>query len=694
MRKNLIVLQEGGKDCGSAALLSIIRYYGGDISLDKLVEMTKTTKEGTNFYSLSLTASELGLASRGYKVDDISKIKEISPPFNAQVHNNNFNHFIVIYKVSNDKVLIMDPAVGKCLYDIFEFGSIWTGYILVFEKVKPLPQYKNEHILNKIIIRTLLQNKGIILAIIILSVFFILSATLTSMYSQKVFDEVVDTDLNNLVVVTFTFSILLIFKNITSYVRNYLIIYLNQKLDISLIISTFSHIILLPYIYFRNKTTSEVLSRINDLSFVKNFISKLIVTIFLDLLMFIAAFFIVYHISQKIAFLVAFISCLHLLIVIIFNPFIKKNTKLNQENNAIINNTIIESVNSYETIKGLNIEGSTILKFSNIYTKGLNDMYYSEKINNLLIISKNIVADFGTLFISFICFQLIMTGIMDVGKYMTVTILLPYLIIPCEDIVDIINDFYYTKSSIARAGNLLENEVEKIAVEKRLDVFGNIIIKDLDYTFNNKNYIIQKLNLEIKSREKVLIMGASGSGKSTLLKLIYHYYPIERGKILINSYDINDYSLSDIRKKIVYISQNEILYSNTIRNNILLERKVDTETFLRICQMTKVDEIVNNHLEGYDYFLEENGANISGGQRQRIILARSLLKDSNIIMIDEGFSQIDIDLERKILKNIFYYFTDKTIIIVSHRKENMDLYNRVITIENGNLKNNLVRKND
>lgn len=123
MRKNWIVLQRGGNDCGASSLLSIIRYYGGDISLDRLIDKTKTTKEGTNFYNISLAAREFRLMSKSFKVDDIEKIRNIDTPFIVQI-NNKYNHFVVVYKIANNKVTIMDPAKGKCILDVFEFSNI------------------------------------------------------------------------------------------------------------------------------------------------------------------------------------------------------------------------------------------------------------------------------------------------------------------------------------------------------------------------------------------------------------------------------------------------------------------------------------------------------------------------------------------------------------------------------------------
>ena len=169
------------------------------------------------------------------------------------------------------------------------------------------------------------------------------------------------------------------------------------------------------------------------------------------------------------------------------------------------------------------------------------------------------------------------------------------------------------------------------------------------------------------------------------------YYSVNRSTVFINNYDINDISLNTIKNNISYISQDEILYTGSIKDNIILNRSIDDKEFLKVTKITRVDEIINNSLLGYDMILEENGFNISGGQKQRIILARALLKKSNIILIDEGLNQIDINLERKILKDVFRVYKNKTIIIVSHRKENIDLYDKVIKISDGKLQEVITR---
>ena len=165
------------------------------------------------------------------------------------------------------------------------------------------------------------------------------------------------------------------------------------------------------------------------------------------------------------------------------------------------------------------------------------------------------------------------------------------------------------------------------------------------------------------------------------------YYKINRNQIYINDIDYTDYKTP---KGIKCISQGETLFTDTLYNNVILDNN-DTNKFLEIAKICKLDEIVENENTGYNMLIEENGFNISGGQKQRIVLARALMQKFNILLIDEGLNQVDINLERKILKNMFEKFKDKTIIIISHRLENMDLFDQVVELNNGKITNNLTR---
>lgn len=685
MQKKLIVLQDGFKECGSAALLSIIRYYKGNISMSRLLELTKTDKNGTNFYQLKEAAREIGLDSKSYKVNSLEELIKLDCPCICQIINNNYNHFVVVYKINNKKVIIMDPARGKVIMSKDDFDSLFTGYIMIFNPFKKLLFFTPNKQLNNLILNIIINNKSFIINIFLLSVLFTIFTCLYSFYFKVIIDNVLTTNYSNLIIITLIFAIIIIFKCLTNYLRNYLLMHLNQKIDLSIILHTFNKVLRLPYHYYKNKTTGEVISRINDLAYIKNMLSQIIITVFLDLIVSIVGGIILFNINKVMFLILVVIMFIYIALLYLFRPFIKKMTNINQENNALINSFLVESISGFETVKGLNIEKIMERKMEKLYTNALNNNLSYEKISNVEMFLKDIVNYLGLLIVTFIGCKFIMDGELTIGTLVTFNSLLVYFLDPIRNIIDLNKDYYLAVNSLKRANNLLEIESEKLDKTSGLELKNSIEFKNVDFNFNGKDNILNNVNFKINSSEKVLILGPSGSGKSTILKLIYKYYDITRNNIYLDDVDINDYYIEDIRKQISYISQNEVLYTMSIKDNILLDREIKYDDFINVCKLTYVDEIASNCFLGYDTLLEENGVNLSGGQRQRIVLARTLLKNSKIILIDEGLNEIDINLERKILKNIFDTYQDKIIIVVSHRLDNMDLYNKVVKLEKGSI---------
>ena len=686
MSKKYTVLQDGLKECGSACLLSIIRYYGGDIPMAKLLELTKTNKDGTNFYNLKNAANELGMSAKGYELKETGQLLEIDKPFISQLVIKNYLHFVVVYKMKDNKVTIMDPAKGMVKLSLQEFTIRWTGYILVLEPYKPLPIYKSNNYLNKVIINIISNNKKMLTNIIILSLISTIFTCLYSYHLKVILDNVLNTDKHNLIVISIIFIQILLVKIITTFLRNYLLIYFNQKLDLSIMTKTISKIISLPFSYYKNKTTGETISRINDLMHIKNVIAKMLTTFILDIFLSIIVLIILLTIDKSLTSLLIIITIYYLLIFLIYLNSIKNTTEAIQENSAKVNSLLVESISSYETIKGLNMENYFKNKINKQYLNLLNNNLYLSKI----IYSSNLIKDIFEGIIIIIIIYLGVEKVMDksisLGSLITYNTFMYYYLNGIKNTLDFYREFYYTKNSLKSINNLLDYQFDNLEEVKNLDTSGGIYLNNLSFSYTYNKPILKGITLDIPPKTKLLVLGKSGSGKSTLLKILYKYYQVKRDQVFISNYDINDFSVSDIRKNITYISQNEFLYTDTIRNNIIMDRDITETKFLEVCKLTYVSDIIKDNILSYNFILEENGANISGGQRQRIILARALLKPSNIILIDEGLNEIDISLERKILKNIFAYCSEKLIIIISHRLDNIDLYDKVIKIDEGILK--------
>lgn len=680
MRKKCIVLQDGFKECGSACLLSIIRYYGGNVSMERILELTKTGKDGTNFHNMSLAGLELGMMSKGYFIDNINDLDNIEKPFISQIVINNYHHFVVVYKINGEKITIMDPAKGMENISISEFLKIFTGYILIMEPTKKLPIYNDNNYLLNTIKEIIISNKKIIINLILLTLITTIFMCLYSYHFKIIIDKVIDTNKLNLLIVVIIFAFVEVIKLVSEFLRNNLLLYLEQKIDLSIITNTINKIISLPYSYYKNRTTGEIITRVNDLFYVKNAISKIIVNIFLDIILVISAFIILFSINKTMTVYLIFVVIIYLILFRVFKNSIKQMTNKIQEDSATVNSSLVETISGYDTVKGLNLENTFKNKINKQYLNMINDNLIMSRINNYQEFLRDLFEGIIVLLVMYLGATYIMDKSLTIGSLITYNSIIYYFLNPIRNTVDFYKELFYVKNSIKRINNILNLKYESQMKKTGLVVNGKIEFRNLSFSYNGVRNIIDNFSLKIDDKSKVLILGDSGVGKSTLLKLVYKYYETPRGMVYINDKDIQDFELGDIRSNITYVSQNEILYTDTIKNNIILNRDISEEEYLKVSRLVYVEDIILKNKLSYDYMLEENGANISGGQRQRIILARALLKKGKVILIDEGLNEVDPKLEKKILKNIFREYEDRTFIIISHRKDNIEMYDKVINV--------------
>lgn len=678
MFKRNLIRQDGFKDCGPTCLSMIIKHYKGYIDINELKEMCKTDKNGTTAYHLIETAKKCGFESYGVKcnLEDINKNNIILPCIAHVILNNSYKHYVVIKKIDykKKKITVYDPIGTIKTYTYENFQKIFSNIIILLYPIKVIKNIPNNSIKKFILEITKTSTKQLI-QIIIISIFITLFSIIISFYLQYMVDNV-----NNQGKIYFIFTLFLIIyimKIISDFLRNKIIILVNQKIDFNLNYNSFKQIINLPYCYYKNNTTGEIISKINDLDVVRQVISKVAISIFIDLPLTLLSLIIMYILNEKLFIISLIIMLLYWLVLILFrNPL---NEKIEDTTLAKADTTsyMVERINGYETLKGCNKEHIALKKFEDKYAALSNKIYDLDNCYNYQLLLKEIINDLGFIFIILIGILLVKDNIITIGQLLSFNSLLVYFLTPIRNIIDLDDSIKQSKIAIKKILNLYYDKKESGILDKKMK--GEIIFKNLSYTFNDTRNVLENINLKINQNSKVMVIGESGSGKSTLFKILKKYYTVPRDKVYIDNVDINDYQESNI----VYVSQNEILFTDTISNNI------DSDNIIDISKICLIDEIVKNNQLGYNMLIEENGFNLSGGERQRIILARALANEFDILIIDEGLSQVDINMERKILKNLFENYNDKTIIFISHRLENMDLFNQVIKLKKGRISDDL-----
>ena len=678
-----VVIQDGSKDCGAACLLSIIRYYKGDISIEKLREMTSTTKDGVTALNLINVAKELGFDSYGLK-GEIDNIDKSMLPLIAHTTKNKLKHFIVIYDMieEKDKVIIMNPECGRQVISYSELSLMSTHYFIYLKPISKIPIFKYEKVIDKNIKTFIINNKELIIIISFLTILYLLLNILSSFHIKYLINYSINYNItNNIKIISYFVLIIYLYKNICYLFRNIISLKLLSIFDNNLSSKVFNQILLLPFSYYKNRTTGEILNRIKDLSIVRDYYTNIITFIITDILSIIVFSIFMVSINKRITLYIIIYSILVLFLYLITKDIFKNNYLNLKKDEDIVNTKLIEGINNSLTIKNNHIEKRIIDEYKIKYNNLINTKYKYIKNKSIYNTIIDILNNFLTVIIFLIGSKYVILKKLTIIELLLIQTFFNYYNNSFNRIISFINSYNsysISKKRIDDLFNIKEESFKDNYYYLPYNLNGIININDLNYKIGIKE-IFNNLNLTIKPKEKILLTGKSGSGKSTLMKILMRYILIPYNMVSINNIDINHYHLESIRNNITYISNYEYLFNDTLLNNITLYKKYEDEDINKVIDIVLLNEITTDK----DKIIEEDGFNFSSGERQRIVLARALLRNTNIYIFDEALNQIDIYKEKKILQNIFNNYKDKTIIVISHRNNNKSLFDRCLVLEDG-----------
>lgn len=684
-----IVRQDGIKDCGVCCLLSIIKFYGGELSLEYLRGVTNTSKSGVSALDLIDAVKKIGFDAYGV-AGDLEKIEVSDLPCIAHlIINKKYKHFVVIYGIDSKKrkVVVMDPAIGKRVLNFSQFRLLSSNNYIYLKPIKRLPKMSNKHIINKFIKDLLNREKISLLFIFLFTIFYFLFQVIIAFHFKYLLEFSIKYQLNSTIVsISIYLFIVYLFRELSLFNKNILMTKLMSISDRIMSFETYKHILLLPYTYYKNRTTGEVISRLKDLNTIKSFIAQVscfFITDFIGVILFIL---ILFKINFRMTAIILVFSMIVFLYSLFFSKKRKKLVKKVSRNEDYVNSYLVESLMNVDTIKGSHMEKRLRDKFLFKYNNLLDITYSFSFMEQVINLFKTIFSDILFVIVLGIGSYLVIIKKLSLGEVLVYQNIFGYYLNNFNSLISIFNNYHNFKVASFRVEDLFLIDSEEFGgsyyyLSHRLD--GDISFNNLNYSISNK-FILKELTLDIKYGEKILLFGKSGVGKSTLVKILLRYIEVPFGHVSIKGIDINHYHLEVIRQGITFVSSNELLFTNTLYNNIVLDREVSHDNFVNICKMCMVDEIVDDDL-GYQVLVEENGFNFSNGERQRIILARALLRKSDIYIFDEAFSQIDNKRRSIIVKNIFEYLKEKTIIVISHNMNNKDIFNRILKMEDGGI---------
>ena len=692
-RKKHYRSQMDQKDCGVASLAMVFGCFGSQYSLARLRELAKTTINGTTALGLVKAAETLGFEPQAIQADmTLFDSPNLIFPFVVHVLKDKelFHYYVVTGKdKQNIHIADPDPEVRLTKLSRERFEEEWTGTTIF---VAPSPNYqphkdKNQSLTSFLPI--LINQKGLITNIILATVLVTLINIVGSYYLQSIIDTYVPNQTSStLSIISICLVIVYALQQILSFAQDYLLIILGQRLSIDVILSYIKHIFNLPMSFFATRRTGEIVSRFTDANSIIDALASTIISIFLDISMMLMISIILFLQNSNLFFMSLLGLPIYAVIIIAFMKPFEKMNRDTMEANATLSSSIIEDINGIETIKSLASEKTRYQKLDREFVDYLKRSFTYSRAESQQKALKKFVQLLLNVCVLWMGANFVMDGKMSLGQLITYNTLLYYFTNPLENIINL-----QSKLQTAQVANSRLNEVYRVnsefegqkMVEDLSMVQGDMIFKGIHYKYDYGQDILSDINLNIKDGSKIALVGVSGSGKSTLAKMMVNFFNPSQGEIRLGGMNLNQIDKKSLRKHINYLPQQPYVFNGTILENLLLGAKEDTtqEDILRAVELAEIREDIERMPLSYQTELTSDGTGISGGQRQRIALARALLTDAPILILDEATSSLDILTEKRIVDNLMNL--DKTLIFIAHRLTIAERVEKVVVLDRGKI---------
>jgi ABC-type bacteriocin transporter len=708
MRKKVkCIKQIDPKECGPVCMAMISDYYGFRVSVSKLREYGGTDLQGTNIKGIIKIGEYLGLDVKGVRAETPTALFKIELPAIAHIiTTEGMTHFIIIEKIKNNKIYIVDPAKGKKKEKLEDFVKYWTGILLLIKRNQNFKKGDESIKFLPMIFRLLRPNKWLILGIFIASLFLNLCGFVSTFYFKFLVDEIVPNGLiKSLHIISIGILLIYIIQNILSFARSQLTLYLGMRTDKALMVGYYNHVLSLPINFFETRKTGEIISRFMDANKIRDAVASAVVIALMDVVMLIAGSIILYLVNVTLFLITLLAVPIYILLAYSFQKKYNKYNEEQMEENAKLNSYVVESVRGISTIRSYTGEREVFIKVEHYFIEVLKKVFKLGKYTNIQSAIKGFLDLAISLFILWMGSQFVIEGAMTLGELLTFNALVIYFLGPIERIIELQPKLQSANIAAKRLGEILDLKAEDDSQ------YGNPInttilddysqqqqywdIKNVSFGYGNRGKVLKNLNFKIYPKEHIAFVGESGSGKSTIAKLLVSYYQPDEGEIIVNGSKLENINKRYLRSKISYVTQNSFFFSASIRENLLygIEFIPSEEKIIGACKNAEIHDFIEGLPRKYDTILEENGGNLSGGQLQRLAIAKALLKQPYLLILDEATSALDSTTEQKIIKNLRKLQLKKDngveekpmIITIAHRLSTIKHADNIIVLKEGEI---------
>ncbi|MEL6787638.1 MAG: ABC transporter transmembrane domain-containing protein [Cyanobacteria bacterium J06607_15] len=647
--------QQSSSDCGAACLAMISRYWGKRVSINYLRKLIGIGRSGSSLKSMAKAAESLGYHARPVRAS-LSRIVQQQNPWIAHWEG---DHYVVVYRLKGDRLLVADPASGIRQIGRTEFLAGWTGYALLLDPTENLYQAPTEKRSLSRFFYLLLPYRSLGVTIILASVLIQILGVISPLFTQIILDRVVvnrsQSTLNVLIIGMLMFGAL----NIgLSSVRSYLLSYLANRLDLTMIGGFVNHALNLPLKFFESRRVGDIITRVQENQKIQQFLIQNVMLSWLDFLTGFVYLGLMLYYNWQLTVLILLLIPPIVILTLAATPLLRKVSRQRFNATADQNSSLVEMMTGISTVKAVTAEQDLRWRWEDLLTRQLNVQFKGQKLAINLGLLSGLINSIGGGMLLWYGATLVIQGNLTIGQYVAFNMMKGHIISPVMVLVGLWDELQEVLISVERLNDVFDSKPEESAQEPKLvlpKLKGDLVLDNVTFRYDDHEEIniLQNISLEITAGQTVAIVGRSGSGKSTLVKLIQGLYYPTSGQILVDGHNLKHVSLKSLRSQMGVVPQNCFLFSGTILDNITLYRPEYTlEQAIATAKLAEAHAFIQAMPLGYNTKVGERGESLSGGQRQRIAIARAFLGDPAILILDEATSSLDTESERRFQDNL------------------------------------------
>lgn len=693
--KYQVVRQHSEEDCGAACLATIAKHYQQTFTLNRIREAVGTGQLGTTLLGLRQGAEALGFNTRAVRAPAEILDQMQQAPLPAIIHWKG-HHWVVLYGQKGRKYIVGDPGAEIRYLSRRELKEGWKNWVMLLLQPDPVRFYAqpDEEVISGFgrFLKRVSPYRAIIIEALICAQVIGLLSLATPLLIQILTDDVlIRGDTKLLAAVAITVVVMNLVSSSLRLIVNNLIAHFAQRLQLGLVLEFGRQVLRLPLTYYENRRSGEIVSRLDDIQQINQLVSQVVVSLPSQMFSAVISLGFMLFYSGKLTLLAVAIAVLMTLSTIVFLPTLRQKIRrvliLDAENQGVL----VESFKGALTLKTTTAAPQFWDEFQSRFGRLANQTFRTIQIGIINSTFSELVSGIGSIAILWFGSTLVISKELSIGQLLAFNSMNANFLALIATLVTFVDKFTNVQTATQRLTEVIDATPEtQDSTQKPFAVIpGNADITCTNLTFHypGRLELLEDFSLAIPGGRAIALIGRSGCGKSTLTKTIAGLYIPQSGNIRVGIYNLQDLSLDSLRQQIVLVPQEPHFWSRSIIENFRLGAPYVTfEQIVKACQIADADDFISKLPDKYQTILGEFGANISGGQRQRLAIARAIVNEPPILILDESTAGLDPVGEAQVLDQLLFHRQGKTTILISHRPRVIERADWIVLLEHGKLK--------